>query len=79
MSASERKLIDRAALASGKASPDFVLEAAHRAAEETLLDRVLLCVGSKAYAAFLARLDASPQPNERLHRTLKRSMPWDKG
>ena len=62
----ERGLIDRAAKILGKTRTDFVLDAARRAAEDTFLDRTVLTVSPKAYAAFLARLDAPPQPNERL-------------
>jgi uncharacterized protein (DUF1778 family) len=40
--AAERNLIDRAARSSGKTRTDFILGAARRAAEEALLDRVLL-------------------------------------
>jgi uncharacterized protein (DUF1778 family) len=73
----ERGLIDRAAKALGKTRTDFVLDAARRAAEDALLDRTVLTVNPKAYAEFLARLDASPQPNKRLHRTMKTSAPWE--
>ena len=38
----ERGLIDRAAQSLGKTRTDFVLDAARRAAEEALLDRVIL-------------------------------------
>jgi uncharacterized protein (DUF1778 family) len=76
--AAERNLIDRAALSSGKTRTDFILEAARRAAEETLLDRAMLSVGPEAHAEFLARLDAPPQPNERLRRTMKTPAPWAK-
>lgn len=76
--AAERNLIDRAALSSGKTRTDFILEAARRAAEETLLDRAMFSVGPEAYAEFLARLDAPPQPNERLRRTMKTPAPWAK-
>ena len=74
--ATELNLIDRAALSSGKTRTNFILEAARRAAEETLLDRAMLSVGPKAYAEFLARLEAPAQPNERLCRTMKASAPW---
>jgi len=74
--ATERNLIDRAALSSGKSRTDFILEAARRAAEETLLDRAMLSVGPKAYAEFLERLDAPVQPNEKLRRTMKAPVPW---
>jgi uncharacterized protein (DUF1778 family) len=57
---------------------DFFLEAARRAAEEILLDRVILSVGPEAYAEFLRRLDAPAQPNERLRRTMQAAPPWAK-
>jgi len=74
-----RNLIDRAAQSSGKTRTDFILEAARRAAEDTLLDRTILSVSSKAYADFLARLDAPAQPNERLRRTMHTPPPWKRG
>lgn len=74
----ERNLIDRAALSSGKTRTDFILEAARRAAEDTLLDRALLTVGPQAYAEFLKRLDAPAQPNDRLRRTMQTTPPWVK-
>ena len=77
--AAERDLIDRAALSSGKTRTDFILEAARHAAEDALLDRAILAVGPKAYAEFLARLNAPPQPNERLRRTMQTPAPWKRG
>jgi uncharacterized protein (DUF1778 family) len=73
----ERGLIDRAAQARGKNRTDFILDAARLAAEETLLDQVLISTSPAAYADFLARLDASPAPNERLRRTMQTLAPWD--
>jgi uncharacterized protein (DUF1778 family) len=73
----ERGLIDRAASVTGKTRTDFVLDAARQAAEEALLDRTILTVSPEAYAAFLARLDEPPKPNDRLTRTLQTSAPWD--
>jgi uncharacterized protein (DUF1778 family) len=73
----ERGLIDRAAKTLGKNRTDFVLDAARRAAEDALLDRTVLTVSPKAYAEFLARLDAPPQPNERLQKTLRTVAPWE--
>ena len=72
-----RGLIDRAAQLAGKNRTDFVLEAARRAAEDALLDRTMFSVSPKAYAEFLKRLDAPPQPNDRLRRTMKAKAPWD--
>jgi uncharacterized protein (DUF1778 family) len=77
--AAERNLIDRAAVSCGKTRTDFILEAARRAAEDTLLERAILSVDPKAYAEFLARLDAPAQPNERLRRTMQAPTPWEQG
>jgi uncharacterized protein (DUF1778 family) len=74
----ERGLIDRAAKTLGKNRTDFVLDAARRAAEDALLDRTVFTVSPKAYAEFLARLDAPPQPNERLWKTLRTVAPWER-
>ncbi|HEV7876810.1 DUF1778 domain-containing protein [Bradyrhizobium sp.] len=74
-----RGLIDRAAQLAGKNRTDFVLDAARRAAEDALLDRTAFSVNPKAYAEFLRRLDAPPQPNERLRRTMQAAAPWDRG
>ena len=73
-----RGLIDRAAQLAGKNRTDFVLEAARRAAEDALLDRTVFSVSPKAYAEFLKRLDAPPQPNDRLRRTMQAQGPWDR-
>ena len=74
--AEQRGLIDRAAKARGKNRTDFILDAACRAAEDALLDRALISVSPKAYAEFLARLDAPARPNERLRRTMRAKAPW---
>lgn len=73
----DRSLIDRAAQSLGKNRTDFILEAARHAAEEALLDRANIAVSPEAYTAFLARLDAPAQPNDRLLRTMQTSAPWD--
>ena len=72
----ERNLIDRAAESAGKTRTDFILEAARRAAEETLLDRALMVVSPEAYDEFLKRLDRPAQPNQRLRRTMQSKAPW---
>jgi uncharacterized protein (DUF1778 family) len=71
-----RNLIDRAAESMGVTRTDFILGAARRAAEDTLLDRALVSVSPAAYAEFLARLDAPPQPNARLVKTMQTASPW---
>ena len=72
----ERDLIDRAAASAGKTRTDFILEAAHRAAEEVLLDRALMVVSPEAYAESLRRVDQPAQPNQLLQRTMRTEAPW---
>jgi uncharacterized protein (DUF1778 family) len=71
-----RNLIDRAAESVGVTRTDFILGAARRAAEDTLLDRAVVSVSPAAYAEFLARLDAPAQPNARLVQTMQAPSPW---
>lgn len=73
-----RGLIDRAAKITGKNRTEFVLNAARHAAEDALMDRTVFAVKPKAYAEFLARLDAPPHPNPNLRRTLATAAPWEK-
>jgi uncharacterized protein (DUF1778 family) len=73
----DRSLFDWAAKAQGKTRTDFILEAARRAAEETMLNRALVQVSPEAYDAFLARLDAPPQPSDRLKKTMQTKAPWE--
>ena len=74
----DRGLIDRAARTLGKTRMDFMLDAARRAAQEALTDQTLFSVSASAYAQFLAKIDAPPQPNERLQRTMRAKSPWDR-
>ncbi len=71
-----RSLIDRAAEATGKNRTDFVLDAARQAAQAALLDQVHIQLNPEAYAAFLRRLDAPPQANERLRKTMQTPPVW---
>lgn len=72
-----RSLIDRAAELQGKNRTDFVLSAARQAAEDTLLSRTVIAMEPKVYQEFVARLDAPPNPNPRLLRTLETAAPWE--
>ena len=74
----ERGLIDRAAALAGKTRTDFVLDAARRAAVETLTNRTLFNVDAKAFAKFAAALDAPPRPNDKLKRTMQKPAPWER-
>jgi uncharacterized protein (DUF1778 family) len=73
----ERGLIDRAAELTGKTRTDFVLEAARRAAVDALTDRTLFVTDAETFARFKAALDAPPQPNKKLIRTMQSPAPWD--
>ncbi len=73
-----RSLIDRAAKALGRSRSDFMIEAARRAAEDAILDQTVISVSREKYDAFLAMLDAPPQPHEALRRTLRTPAPWEK-
>ena len=75
----ERSLIDRAARTRGKNRTDFILDAARLAAEEALLDLVVITVNPQAYEQFLARLDMPPQANDRLRKTMQTPAPWERG
>jgi uncharacterized protein (DUF1778 family) len=62
----------------GKNRTDFVIDATRQAAQNALLDRTVIPINVKARAAFVALLDAPPQPNERLRKSLQTPAPWDK-
>ncbi|MBV9266076.1 MAG: DUF1778 domain-containing protein [Acidobacteriaceae bacterium] len=72
-----RSLLDMAAELTGKTLTDFVLDAARQAAQSALLDRSVIPLEGKAYKAFVALLNAPPQPNERLRKSLQTPAPWE--
>jgi uncharacterized protein (DUF1778 family) len=72
----DRALIDQAA-AQGKKRSEFMLEAARRAAEETLLDQTLLRVDAATFGRFVELLDRPPQPDEGLRKLLLQKAPWE--
>jgi len=74
----ERNLIDRAARTLGKNRTSFILDAARLAAEDALLDQVIISVSSEAYSESLARLDMPPKPNERLRKTMQTPARWER-
>lgn len=74
----ERSLIDRAAKSRGKNRTDFILDAARVAAEDALLDQVVMTVSAQAYKQFVDRLDLPPKPNTRLSKTMNTPAPWER-
>ena len=73
-----RDLIDRAAKSRGKNRTDFILDSARLAAEDTLLDQVIMSVSPQAFEQFQARLDMPPRPNDRLIKTMTAPVPWER-
>jgi len=73
----DRDLIDLAAKSTGKNRTDFILEAARQAAEDALLERTIFFATPKAYKEFIALLDAPPEPNQRLWKTMNTKAPWE--
>jgi uncharacterized protein (DUF1778 family) len=41
------------------------------------LDRTIITLNGKAYAEFMALLDAPPRPNTRLRKSLQTPAPWE--
>ena len=74
-----RDLIDRAAKSRGKNRTDFILDSARVAAEDTLLDQVIMTVSPQAFEQFQARLDMPPKPNDHLLKTMLTPAPWERG
>lgn len=73
--AEARALIDRAAMIRGKTRSDFMIDAAYRAAEDTLLDQTLVKVDAASYRHYLAVLDQPPS-GEGFERLMKAPKPW---
>jgi uncharacterized protein (DUF1778 family) len=74
-----RDLIDRAAKSRGKNRTDFILDSARLAAEDILLDQVIMSVSPQAFEQFLVRLDMPPKPSDRLMKTMVTLAPWERG
>ncbi|CAN7465928.1 DUF1778 domain-containing protein [Mesorhizobium sp. LjRoot246] len=70
-----RTLIDRAAKIRGKTRSDFMIDAAYRAAEDTLLDQALIKADAESYRHYLDILDAPPN-GEGFARLMNVPKPW---
>lgn len=70
-----RRVIDRAASIRGKTRSDFMIDAAYRAAEDTLLDQTLVRVDEDSYRHYLAILDRPPS-GEGFERLINAPKPW---
>ncbi|WP_454635016.1 type II toxin-antitoxin system TacA family antitoxin [Bradyrhizobium cenepequi] len=76
VSSEDRRLIDRAATATGKNRSEFMLSAARLAAEEALLDKVLFRVDAKTYDGLIAYLDEPPSADAGLRKLMRTTPPW---
>ncbi|MBM5793450.1 MAG: DUF1778 domain-containing protein [Cyanobacteria bacterium K_DeepCast_0m_m1_088] len=66
-----KQTLQRAAAAAQRSVTDFVLDSALASASETLADRTQFLLDPERWEAFLAALDASPQPQLRLKQLLQ--------
>ena len=76
VSSEDRRLIDRAATATGKNKSEFMLNAARFAAEEALRDKVLFRVDGKTYDGLMAYLDEPPSAEAGLRKLMRTTPPW---
>lgn len=72
-----RAVIDRAAKIRGKTRSDFMIDAAFRAAEDTLLDQTLVKVDAGSYRDYLAILD-EPPGGDGFERLMNAPRPWQR-
>lgn len=70
-----RTLIDQAARIQGKSRSDFMIDAARRAAEETLLDQTLVRVDPETFERFVELLD-QPASGPGFERLMNAPQPW---
>jgi uncharacterized protein (DUF1778 family) len=70
-----RRVIDRAASLRGKTRSEFMIDAAYRAAEDTLLDQTLVRVDADSYRHYLAVLDQPPS-GVGFERLMNAPRPW---
>lgn len=70
-----RDLIDKAAQAQRKSRSEFMIDAARRAAEDTLIDQTLVRVNLANFEQYLAILD-SPPAGDGYERLMAKPSPW---
>lgn len=73
LSATAKRLLQRAAAAQQKTISAFVLDSGMTAAAEALTDRREIQISAKAFDEFLEALDARPKSKPRLDRLLSRA------
>jgi uncharacterized protein (DUF1778 family) len=73
----QEAVLRRAADVAHKSLTEFILDAATRAAEQTLLDQRLFMVSGSQYQALLELLDRPEQHNPGLADLFARKAPWE--
>lgn len=69
-----RNLIDQAAKLQGKSRTEFMIEAAYREAEQTILDQKIFIL-DEADFEYITRTDHQPDP--KLVKLFKSKSPWE--
>ena len=72
-------IIDRAATLRGRSRTDFVREAAVRAAEDVLMERVPIRMSASGFKAFMAALSGPAAPVPEMVELFRRAAPWEAG
>ena len=72
----QETVLRRAAEVAHKSLTDFVLDAAYKAAEQTLLDQRLFVVSGSQFQALLTMLDRPETNNSGLADLFSRPAPW---
>lgn len=70
-------IIDRAAGLRGRSRTDFVREAAVRAAEDVLMEALLIRMSPEGFDAFLQVLAEPPKPVPEMVELARRPAPWE--
>jgi uncharacterized protein (DUF1778 family) len=76
---SDLAIIDRAASLRGRSRTEFVRDAAVRAAEEALMDNVVIRMNEAGFTDFVAALEAPVRPVPEMVELLRRPSPWESG
>jgi uncharacterized protein (DUF1778 family) len=72
-------IIDRAAALRGRSRTDFVRDAAVRAAEDVLMDAVLVRMSAAGFDAFVTALSGPAAAVPEMVELLHRAAPWETG
>lgn len=71
-------IIDRAAQLQGRSRSDFMIDASCKAAEDAILEPSVIITDKAAYGRFQAMLDAPSQLNDKLRKTMRAVLLWER-